>query len=140
MQSLLAESLAWLPHGVSHIERRIVPVVLEDLHGVVLLRLQPRELVLLLLRNLFSPGLEVARRPVLGGVVSVLGVGLERNFSGAERTFDVEAENFDAEVVFALDCLLPRVELLPFIDIFTTGVATPADSAFRITINRRGKK
>lgn len=39
--------------------------------------------------------------------------------------FDVEAEDLDAIVVLPVHGLLPSIELLPFVDVFTACVASP---------------
>lgn len=39
--------------------------------------------------------------------------------------FNVEAEDFDSVVVLAFDCLLPRIELLAFVDVLAASVTSP---------------
>ena len=39
--------------------------------------------------------------------------------------FDVKPEYFNSIVVFPVNCLLPCVELLPFVNVFTTSIASP---------------
>ena len=62
---------------------------------------------------------------MFGGVVGVLGIRLEGDLSGAKRAFDIESKDLDPIIIFAFDGLLPRVELLSFVDVFSACVASP---------------
>ena len=62
---------------------------------------------------------------MFGGVVGVLRIRLEGNLSGAKRAFDIESEDLDPIVIFTFDGLLPSVELLSFVDVFSACVASP---------------
>jgi hypothetical protein len=42
--------------------------------------------------------------------------------------FDIEPENLDAIIVLPFNCLLPRVELLAFINVLPAGIASPIQS------------
>lgn len=81
---------------------------------------------------------------MLSRVVGVLGVGLEGNLCGAQSAgawvstdvydrdisyapFDVETEDLDTKVVLSLDRLLSSVELLPFVNVFTTSITSPTE-------------
>ena len=48
-----------------------------------------------------------------------------------DAPFDVEPKDLDAEVVFALDGLLARIELFALVDVLAAGVASPARHEYR---------
>lgn len=45
--------------------------------------------------------------------------------------FDVKPEYLDSIIVFPVNRLLPGVELLPFVNVFTTSVASPVRERIR---------
>ena len=64
---------------------------------------------------------------MLSGVVRILRISFERDLCRAQCAFDVEPKVLDTEVVLPFDCLFSCVELLAFVDVFTTGVTAPDD-------------
>ena len=47
------------------------------------------------------------------------------DFLRRDLPFDIETEDFDAQVIFAFHRFLTCVELLSFVNIFTAGITSP---------------